>query len=229
MLVVFQDLFLILWERISWIRNVLWVRDMTVHLSWADVVLESNRNSSGCASRCICALLRLLSQFGSGRRYKEYIWFLLSHGNPLCFLSQSITHAIFLWKQSELQSDKPQRQLQRLSDTHWSCKYLAVDAVCSTFESVLATLEEIANGEDISRATEATCIWTQVQTFKVLVSLITFWRILSSTKSLSEHLQSRQMDLAKVADLVIATISSLKEFRSDSQWNHFYKYVPRCC
>ena len=24
----------------------------------------------------------------------------------------------------------------------WSCRYLAVDAVCSTFDSVLATLEE---------------------------------------------------------------------------------------
>ena len=140
------------------------------------------------------------------------------------FLSRSITHAIFLQKQSELQPNKPQRQLQRLSDTRWSCRYLAVDAVCSTFDSVLATLEEIA-GEDRTRATEATGIWTQVQTFKFLVSLITFWRILSCTKSLSDQLQSREMDLAKAADLVLATISTLKEFRSDDQWNHIYKYV----
>ena len=90
------------------------------------------------------------------------------------FLSRSVTHAIFLQKQSELQPNKPQRQLQRLSDTRWSCRYVAVDAVCSTFDSVLATLEEIANGEDRSRAIEATGIWTQVQTFKFLLSLITF-------------------------------------------------------
>ena len=77
------------------------------------------------------------------------------------FLSRSVTHA----KQSELQPDKSQRQLQRLSDTRWSCRYLAVDAVCSTFDSVLATLEEIANGQDRSRAIEATGIWTQVKTF----------------------------------------------------------------
>ena len=141
------------------------------------------------------------------------------------FLSRSVTHAVFLRKQSELQPDKPQRQLQRLSDTRWSCRYLAVDAVCSTFDSVLATLEEIANGEDRSRATEATGIWTQVQTFKFLVSLIMFWRILSCTKSLSDQLQSREMDLAKAADLVLATVSTLKEFRSDNQWNHIYKYV----
>ena len=90
------------------------------------------------------------------------------------FLSQSVTHAIFLQKQSELKPDMPQRQLQRLSDTRWSCRYLAVDAVCSTFDSVIATLEEIANGEDRSKAIEATGIWTQVQAFKFLVSLIMF-------------------------------------------------------
>ena len=57
----------------------------------------------------------------------------------------------------------------------------------------IATLEEIANGEDKSRAIEATGIWTQVQTlnFKFLLSLITFWRTLSCTKSLSDQLQSR--------------------------------------
>ena len=128
------------------------------------------------------------------------------------FLSRSVTHAIFLKKQSELQPDRPQRQLQRLSDTRWSCRFLAVDALCSTFESVLATLEEIANGEDRSRAIEATGIWTQVQTLKFLISLITFWRIFSCTKSLSDQLQSRQLDLAKAADLVLATKSTLKEF-----------------
>ena len=60
----------------------------------------------------------------------------------------------------------PQRQLQRLSDPRWCCRYLAVEAVCRTFGSVLATLEELANGEDRSRAVEATGILTEVQTFK---------------------------------------------------------------
>ena len=134
------------------------------------------------------------------------------------FLSRSVTHAVFLRKQSKLHPDKQHRQLQRLSDTRWSCRYSAVDAVCSTFDSVLATLEEIANGEDRSQAVEATGIWTQVQTFKFLVSLILFWQILSITKSFSDQLQSRELDLAKAADLVLASTSTLKDFRSDAQW-----------
>ena len=99
------------------------------------------------------------------------------------------------------------------------------DVRLSVMDSDIATLEEIANGEDRSRAIEATGIWTQVQTFKFLVSLITFWRILSCTKSLSDQLQSREMDLAKAADHVLATISTLKDFRTDNHWNHIYKYV----
>ena len=126
------------------------------------------------------------------------------------FLSRSVTHAIFLKKQSELQPDRPQRQLQRLSDTRWSCRFLAVDALCSSFGSVLATLEEIANGDDRSRVIEATGILSQVQTSKFLVSLITFWRLFSCTKGLSDQLQNRQLDLAKAADLVLATKKNLE-------------------
>ena len=49
--------------------------------------------------------------------------------------------------------------------------------------------------------------------------------MLSCTKSLSDQLQSTEIDLAKTADLLVATVSTLKEFRSDSQWNHLFQYV----
>ena len=80
-------------------------------------------------------------------------------------------------------------------------------------------------GHDRARATEATGILLQVHTFRFLLSLIIFWRILSCTKSLSDQLQSTRTDLAKAADLVLATTESLKEFRSDSAWEHLFKYV----
>ena len=67
-------------------------------------------------------------------------------------------------------------------------------------------------------------IWTQVQTFKLLISLIIFWRIFSC-KSIKPASKSRQLDLAKAADPVLATKSTLKEFRTDSQWECIYKYA----
>ena len=55
---------------------------------------------------------------------------------------------IYLQQQSELHPTKQVWQLQRLSDTRWACRYMAVDAVCSRFDSILATLEIIKDGDD---------------------------------------------------------------------------------
>lgn len=101
------------------------------------------------------------------------------------FVSASKVHELYLEKQSELHPTKQIRQLQRLSDTRWACRYFAVDVVCSTFDSIIATLESLMDGEDRTKGTEATGILLQVQTFKFLLSLIIFCRILSCTKSLS--------------------------------------------
>lgn len=42
------------------------------------------------------------------------------------FISTSKAHAIFIEKQDELHKEKQPRQLQRLSDTRWACRYLAL-------------------------------------------------------------------------------------------------------
>jgi len=78
--------------------------------------------------------------------------------------------------------------LQRLSDTRWVCRYAAVDAVCSTIDSILATLQSIVNSNDRAKAVEASGIYSQIYSFKFLTTLIIFWRILSYTKRLSDHL-----------------------------------------
>ena len=48
------------------------------------------------------------------------------------FMSSSKAHVVFLEKQSELHEGKQVRQLQRLSDTRWACRYLALDVIAST-------------------------------------------------------------------------------------------------
>ena len=99
------------------------------------------------------------------------------------FMSTSKAHTIFLEKQAELHEGKQTRQLQRLSDIRWACRYLSLDAIASTFDSILATLEAIADSTDKPKAVEATGILVQVKTFKFLAGLIIFQRILSITKS----------------------------------------------
>ena len=50
-------------------------------------------------------------------------------------------------------------------------------------------------------------------------------RILSHTRCLSEQFQCIDMDLAKAADLVMATIDTLQDFRQNDAWAHLYEYV----
>ena len=125
------------------------------------------------------------------------------------FMSTSKVHTIYIQQQSSLNPTKPIRQLQRLSDTRWACRFNAVDAVCSTYDSILATLQSIMDGNDKVKATEASGIFLQIHSFKFLLTLIIFWRILSCTKGLSDHLQSTKIDMSKAADLVTATLETL--------------------
>ena len=141
------------------------------------------------------------------------------------FISTTKAHAIFMQKQSEMHSDKQPLQLQKLSDTRWACRYTAVNVLCHTYDCVLATLEEIGDGNDRTKAIEAKGLYCQVATFSFILSLIMFDKILSCTKSLSDQLQSINIDLAQAADLVIATKSLLEEYRDDTMWSKFYQYA----
>ena len=141
------------------------------------------------------------------------------------FVSTTKAHVTFMAKQNELHPGKQPLQLQALSDTRWACRYGAVNAVCRTYDCILATLREVGNGSDSTKAVEARGLCHQVAAFPFLVSLVMFDRILSCTKSLSDHLQSTQIDLAGAANLVNATKETLEDYRSDSMWNKVYEYA----
>ena len=119
------------------------------------------------------------------------------------FMSSSKAHDVYLQKQSELHPSKQVRRLQKLSDTRWACQYFAIDAVCCTFDSLLAALESITEWENREKAVEVKGI-LQVKSFKFLVLLI-ISRILSCTEF--DQLQSSSINMAKAADLVSATVA----------------------
>ena len=141
------------------------------------------------------------------------------------FIAATKAHAIFMSKQHDLHPTKQPLQLQKLSDTRWSCRYRAVNALCRTYDSLLATLHDISESNDHSKAVEARGFLHHVEKFSFIVSLITFDRILSCTKSLSDQLQSVQIDLSSAANLVQATKSVIEEYRTDEFWDKVYHYA----
>jgi len=115
-------------------------------------------------------------------------------------------------------------QLQRLSDTRWACRYFVVEVVYSTYGVILATLGTIIDGNDQAKVIEAEGILLQIKS--CVVTLILFWHLLLlCTKSLSDHLQSTQTNLAKACDLVSATLETLQLFGTDEEWDKHYKYI----
>ena len=52
-----------------------------------------------------------------------------------------------------------------------------------------------------------------------------FDRLLSCSKGLSDVLQSTQLDLAKVVDLVSALIETFQVFRFDESWKKVFEYA----
>ena len=125
----------------------------------------------------------------------------------------------------KLRPDKQVHQLQQPSDTRWACRQGAVHAICCIFDAVLATLEEIEDDNDRTKAMEARGLLLQVKCFKFVLSLVVFDRLLSCSKGLSDVLQSTQLDLAKAADLVSALIETFEDFRSDKSWKKVFEYA----
>ena len=76
---------------------------------------------------------------------------------------------------------------------------------------------------DKPKAIDATGLLHQVHSFKFMSSLVIFLCIMGITKSLSDQLQNREIDLASVADLVISTSDTSQTLRSDDTWDHMCK------
>jgi hypothetical protein len=73
------------------------------------------------------------------------------------------------------------------------------------------------------QAIEATGLLHQIHSLKFISCLIILHRIMGITKSLSDQLQSREIDLALAANLVNSTSDTLKTPRTDDEWEQMYK------
>ncbi|KAI6651115.1 Zinc finger MYM-type protein 1-like [Oopsacas minuta] len=57
--------------------------------------------------------------------------------------------------QKELHPEKQVRQLPKLSDTRWTCRQASVNAICHTYDWLIATLEEVSGGINRDNAVKA--------------------------------------------------------------------------
>ena len=187
---------------IGWVLHLSYLRNMMELLSWVES-LEVEINIYRASSR---------------QKKSQANWMLLTQSITaklsLCASIEYTQQMEILLSITTCQNRSAKEAAPRKAGTS-TCRQGAVNAICCTCDSLLATLEDVSEWVDWAKAVEATGL--QIKSFKFLLSLIMFDRILTCTRSLSDYLQHAQVNLAKAADLVSATVSTLELFRTDEE------------
>ena len=95
-------------------------------------------------------------------------------------IATSKGHALFIDVQKKLHLQKQVIELQSLSDTRWACRYSSINAIASTYDSIIETLECLSDDTDKGKAVEAIGLLHEINSFRFLALL--FHRIFSLTK-----------------------------------------------
>ncbi len=131
------------------------------------------------------------------------------------YMSGSYVHQKWLSVQKEMYQGAP-RELQRLSDTRWACRYQACKNIKDRLPAVLRVLHDIDVENRGEHFVEAQGLLAQLD--------LTFIRTLVIfAKFLADMLQSMSLDLAKAVDLVEAFQDTLQDLRSDSSFDEIWK------
>lgn len=130
------------------------------------------------------------------------------------FTSGSYVHRRWLEIQREMFPDEAPRELQRLSDTRWACRYYACKNFRDRLPAIIRLLQQLEDDNNPDRAVEARGLRAQMDGTFILL-LIMFCTILAETKTLSDHLQAPGLDLSESVSLVHVVSDRLTALRDD--------------
>lgn len=137
------------------------------------------------------------------------------------YMSGSYVHQKWITVQKDMYPEAP-RELQRLSDTRWACRYSACKTVMDRLPAILRVLHEIDLEKSGDRSVEARGLLAQID-LTFVGNLSTFRKILGEIKLLSDVLQSPSLDLAKAVDLIHALQDTLDQYRSEYRFDELWQ------
>lgn len=127
-------------------------------------------------------------------------------------------HQRWLEVQREMFQGTP-RELQRLIETRWACRYNACKTVTDRLPAIIRLLNEISEEQNGDRAIEARGLLIDLRFVSLLV---TFTSVLGEIKYLSDILQSPQLDLGTAVTLVDSLVDTLESYREGSLFNDIW-------
>ena len=146
------------------------------------------------------------------------------------YMSGSYIHERWLSVQKDMYKAAP-RELQRLSDTRWACRYSACKNLLDRLPAALRVLHEIAGESSGERSVEARGLLTQID-LTFIGTLVVIKKILGDAKCLSDMLQAPSLDLARAVDLIHALQDTLEDCRAgscfDELWQHSVDTAKQC-
>ena len=143
------------------------------------------------------------------------------------FMSGSYVHNKWMDVQKEMFTGAP-RELPRLSDTRWACRYAACRNLMDRLTAVIRVLDDISDEANPQRAVDARGLRSQID-LNFIGLLAVFRKVLGEAKFLSEMLQSPNVDLTKAADLTETLRQTFEEYRKEESFNELWNTVIKTC
>jgi len=134
------------------------------------------------------------------------------------FVSGSYVHRRWTEIQTEMFKGERVRELQKLSDTRWACRYMACKAVCDRFSAIICLLTALACDTNAHRALEACSLLSAID-MSFVVTLHVMCDVFGKLQSLSRMLQASSFDLSAAVDLIDVVAEDLKVARNEE--SHF--------
>lgn len=146
------------------------------------------------------------------------------------FLSGSYVHQKWQDIQRAMFQDQP-RELPRLSDVRWACRFHACRNLMDRLPAVLRVLRDIDDENSGDRCVEARGLSGQID-LNFIGLLVIFHRLLGDTKFLSDMLQSPSLDLARAVDLIEALQDTFEQYRDEvffeELWTEVLDIAQQC-
>nr|XP_014349177.1 PREDICTED: zinc finger MYM-type protein 1-like [Latimeria chalumnae] len=140
------------------------------------------------------------------------------------FLTSSLS-CLRILKEEQEKLDTAVQVLKKLSDTRWTCRKRAVDAVVQSLPALHNALDQIVSGGvpncKPKVVSDAQGLLSTIETFEFKFMLI-FWRnVLNKIYTLSTFLQSSTIDLMTALDFLDMCLSGVEALRSDESFSFF--------
>lgn len=152
--------------------------------------------------------------------------------NLYVFVSGSAVHARWIEIQREMHKGEKPRELQRLSETRWACRYAACRALYDRLPAVMQLLLEMKCCDNANRRIEARSLLAVIDVYFIFV-LHLMRHILGLTQSLSMLLQSSTVDMSAAVELINVTKDELDKARTDDShfctlWDESVELCQKC-